>query len=99
MSADGTWQLVLQTPIGERTATLTLAGADGMLTGQMTSDEGNTTDIYGGTVAGNRVAWKADIKNPMPLTLDIGGTIDGDSMTGTVSTPLGSWPFSGRRGA
>ncbi|HEX6000007.1 MAG TPA: hypothetical protein VFZ16_11540 [Hyphomicrobiaceae bacterium] len=99
MSANGTWRLVLQTPIGERTAEVTLAATDDMLTGRMTSDEGNTTDIYAGTLAGNRLSWKADIKNPMPLTLELTGTINGDSMTGTVSTPLGSWPFSGHRGA
>ena len=97
MSAAGTWTLALQTPIGERTATLSLQIAGAALTGRMTAEEGNATDIYEGQLAGNSASWKADIKNPMPLTLEFAGAVDGDTMTGTVSTPLGSWPFSGSR--
>jgi hypothetical protein len=99
MSAAGTWKMVMETPIGERRATLTLAVAGATLSGRMTSEEGNATDIYEGTAAGNGGSWKADIKNPMPLTLEFSATVDGDRMTGSVSTALGSWPFSGSRSA
>jgi hypothetical protein len=98
MSADGTWKLTMQTPIGERKSTLALQSADGRLTGKMTGDEGNATDIYDGKVSGNGAAWKADIKSPMPLTLAFTGTVDGDKMSGTVSAgAIGSWPFTGTR--
>ena len=33
MAADGTWNLTMQTPMGERTSKLTLATAGGTLTG------------------------------------------------------------------
>jgi hypothetical protein len=98
MSAAGTWNLVMQTPIGERKSTLTLQEAGGALTGKMAA-EGGTVDIYEGKVAGNGASWKADIKNPMPLTLEFSGTVAGDQMSGTVSAAVGSWPFSGSRGA
>jgi hypothetical protein len=94
MSAEGTWTLTLETPLGERRAKLTLA-ADG--SGRLIAEEGNATDIYEGKVAGNGGSWKADIKNPMPLTLEFSANVDGDKMTGSVSTSLGSWPFSGSR--
>ena len=55
--------------------------------------------IYDGKVAGNNASWKADIKNPMPLTLEFDGGIAGDTITGTVSAAVGSWPFSGSRSA
>jgi hypothetical protein len=97
MSVDGTWNLTMQTPIGERKSTLDLKTAGGTLSGKLTA-EGNSTDIYEGTADGSTVAWKADIKNPMPLTLAFTANIDGDKISGTVSAgAIGSWPFSGGR--
>ena len=49
MSADGTWNLTMQTPMGERRSTLTLATSGGSLTGSQEA-EGNTTDITDGSV-------------------------------------------------
>ncbi len=97
MSVDGTWNLTMQTPIGERQSTLDLKTAGGTLSGKLTA-EGNSTDIYEGTADGSTVAWKADIKNPMPLTLAFTANVDGDKISGTVSAgAIGSWPFSGGR--
>lgn len=98
MSAAGTWNVVMQTPIGERKVTLTLATTGGALTGKMVA-EGGSVDIFEGKVAGNDASWKADIQNPMPLTLEFSGTVAGDSISGTVSAAVGSWPFSGSRSA
>jgi hypothetical protein len=98
MSADGTWKLSMQTPLGERKATLALKEAGGTLTGKMTSEEGNSTDLYEGKVSGNGLSWKADIKSPMPLTLSFTGTVDADKISGNVSAAVGSWPFTGVRG-
>ena len=99
MSAAGSWTLAMQTPIGERKVTLTLDVAGAQLTGRMSAEDGNAVDIYEGKIAGNAVAWKANIKNPMPLTLEFAGNVDGDRLSGTVSAAIGSWPFSGSRGA
>jgi hypothetical protein len=99
MSAAGTWKLAMQTPIGERKVSLTLQEAGGALTGTMNADDGSAVDIYEGKVAGASASWKANIKNPMPLTLEFSGTVDGDKIAGTVNAAVGSWPFSGTRGA
>jgi hypothetical protein len=99
MSAAGTWKVAMQTPIGERKITLTLQAAGGALTGKMSAEDGNAVDIYDGKLAGSSASWKADIKNPMPLTLEFSGTVDGDKISGTVSAAVGSWPFSGSRSA
>jgi hypothetical protein len=48
MSVDGTWKLSMQTPIGERKSTLALASTGGALTGKLTGEEGNSTDIFDG---------------------------------------------------
>jgi len=98
MAADGTWNLTMDTPMGERRSTLTLSTSGGTLTGKQEA-EGNTTDITDGTVNGNDVSWKVAITNPMPLTLTFSGTVDGSSLTGTADTGMfGSFPFQGTRG-
>jgi hypothetical protein len=97
MSADGTWKLTMQTPIGERKSTLVLSSAGAALTGKLTGEEGNSTDIFDGKASGGKVAFKAAIKSPMPLTLEFSGTVDGNKISGTVSAPVGSWGFSGDR--
>ena len=99
MSAAGTWQLAMQTPIGERKVTLTLEVAGAQLTGRMSAEDGKAVDIYEGKLAGDALSWKADIKNPMPLTLEFAGTVGGDRMSGTVNAAVGSWPFAGSRAA
>ena len=97
MSADGTWNLTMQTPMGERRSTLTLAAAGGSLTGTQEA-EGNTTDITDGSVSGNDVSWKVAITNPMPLTLTFSGSVNGNTLNGTADTGMfGSFPFEGTR--
>jgi len=96
-AADGTWNLTMQTPMGERRSTLTLSTAGGTLTGKQEA-EGNTTDIADGTVNGNELSWKVSITNPMPLTLTFTGTVDGDTLNGSADTGMfGSFPFEGTR--
>ncbi len=98
MSADGTWKVAMKTPIGERKGTLTMQNVGGSLSGKMTNDEGNSTDIFDGKASGNAVSFKAAIKTPMPLTLEFVGSVDGDKISGTVNAAgVGSWPFSGTR--
>jgi hypothetical protein len=97
MAADGTWNLTMNTPMGERRSTLTLSTSGGTLAGKQEA-EGNTTDIAEGTVNGNDVSWQVSITNPMPLTLTFSGTVDGNSMNGTADTGMfGSFPFEGTR--
>ena len=97
MSADGTWNLTMQTPMGERRSTLTLATSGGSLTGSQEA-EGNTTDITDGSVSGNDVSWKVAITNPMPLTLTFSGSVNGNTLNGTADTGMfGSFPFEGKR--
>ena len=97
MAADGTWNLTMQTPMGERRSTVTLSTAGGALTGTQEA-EGNTTDIAAGTVSGDSVSWQVSITNPMPLTLTFNGTVDGNSLNGSADTGMfGSFPFEGTR--
>jgi hypothetical protein len=97
MAVDGTWNLTMSTPMGERNATLSLKSSGGTLTGTQGAD-GNSTEIFDGTVNGDDVAWKVSITNPMPLTLDFSGKVAGDSISGEMGIgPMGSFPFTGIR--
>lgn len=97
MSVDGNWQIAMETPLGTRNATLSLAASGGVLTGEM-SGEGGAIDIEDGTISGNQIAFKVDITNPMPLTLEFSATIDGNALSGTVKLGMyGDAPLSGTR--
>jgi hypothetical protein len=97
MAVDGNWNITMNTPMGERKATLTLKAAGGNLTGTQGAD-GNSGEIFDGTVNGDDVAWKISITNPMPLTLAFSGKVSGDSMSGEMGIgPMGSFPFTGTR--
>jgi hypothetical protein len=97
MAVDGTWNLTMETPMGERASTLVVKVAGGKLEGTQ-SAEGQTAQIFEGRVNGNDVGWKVSITQPMPLTLDFSGTVDGDAMTGSVQLGMfGSSPFRAKR--
>jgi len=97
MAVDGDWNLTMTTPMGERNATLSVKSPGSTLTG-MQGAEGNTAEIFDGTVNGNDLTWKVSITNPMPLTLEFTGKVSGDSMSGDMGIgPMGSFPFTGKR--
>ena len=97
MAVDGTWNIVMSTPMGDRDATLSLKNAGGTLTGTQGA-EGNTAEIFDGKANGDDVSWKVSITNPMPLTLDFTGKVSGDSISGEMGIgPMGSFPFKGKR--
>jgi hypothetical protein len=97
MAVDGNWNLTMTTPMGERNATLSLKSAGGTLTGTQGA-EGNSAEIFDGSVNGEDVAWKVAITDPMPLTLAFTGKVSGDSIAGEMGIgPMGSFPFTGTR--
>jgi hypothetical protein len=97
MTADGNWNLVVSTPMGERPATLSVKTEGGALKGSQMAD-GNSTEIFDGTVNGNDVSWKVSITDPMPMTLEFNGTVNGDALSGSVTLgAFGNSSFSGTR--
>src|SRR5260370_26110459 len=66
MAVDGTWNLTMQTPMGERRATLLATAQDATLTGKQ-SGNGGTTDIFDGPVNANDPSCKISMTNRRPL--------------------------------
>jgi len=98
MSVDGTWNLVVKSPMGDQPSTLTLKADGGTLTGTA-SAQGNTNDIANGKVDGDNVSWSNSITTPFPMTLEFSGAVVGDTLNGSVKAgSFGSFPFTGARG-
>ena len=96
MSADGTWNITLNTPMGAQQVTATIATSGNTFTGTLKSPMGNQ-DVSG-TVDGDTLAWSFGITQPMPLTLEFNATVAGDTMTGSAKLgAFGNAPLTGTR--
>lgn len=94
MTFDGTWNIVMKTPMGDRQAVLTLK-EDGGLSGEM-SAEGQTTAISNASVEDGHAKWDVAVTNPMPLTLSFDVEKEGDDLSGTVKLGMfGTAPVTG----
>ena len=97
MSVDGTYNTTINTPMGEQKGQLTVNSDGDTFTGSMTGDRG-TIDISDGTVDGNKLAWTAQISEPMPMKLSFTAEVDGDTITGNVQLGMfGNAPLNGTR--
>jgi len=97
MSVDGTYRLTVNTQMGVRTPTLTLKEDGGALSGSMVGDFG-TQEFSGGTVDGNNASWEVTISpQGQDIKLTCTGTVDGDSISGKIDTPMGGADFTGQR--
>ena len=97
MSADGSWNTTMNTPMGAQNATLVLQTSGSTLTGKMVGAQGEMA-LSDGTVNGNNLAWKAQMTSPMPMTLEFSATVDGDKISGNVKLgAFGNASFTGTR--
>ena len=92
--AVGVWDAQMETPIGAQAMVLTI-GADG--TGIMGGDQGDQP-ISGIVMEGNDVSFDADIDaQGQSITLSFSGTVEGDALTGSFSTPFGDLDVNATR--
>lgn len=97
MSADGSWNCTINSPMGAQQATMTLSTEGGSLSGKMEGAQG-TQEFSGGSVDGNSLAWNVEMTSPMPMTLEITAEVDGDAISGNVKLgAFGEATFSGTR--
>jgi hypothetical protein len=97
MAIDGNWKIDMETPMGTQSAQLQLASTGGKLTGKMLGG-GGAVELADGLIDGNKASWKADIKQPMALTLEVSVTVDGGDMNGSVKLGMfGDAPVKGKR--
>ena len=96
---DGTWALTVRAPQGNVAIQVTLRSESGRLSGTFSGDRGSG-DIRGGTFDGSAFEFtiSANAQNEAEQSDWVfRGTLSGDAMSGTVSTTIGSFEFSGSR--
>lgn len=97
MSADGTWNTIMNTPMGAQNGTMEIATDGATLTGKLSGPQGDI-DLTDGTVDGDSLTWKAAITTPMAMTLEFTATVDGDEISGNVKLgTFGDATFTGTR--
>ena len=96
---DGAWNLAVRAPQGSVAINVTLHSEDGHLSGTFSGDRGSG-DIRGGSFDGTSFDFtiSANAQNEAEATdWAFRGKLDGNAMSGTVSTTLGNFEFSGSR--
>ena len=98
MSAAGTWNTTVKSPMGDQAGTFTVNdNGDGTFSGNLAGGLGSM-DVEDGKIDGNNLSWKMNMTVPMPMTLECEATADGDTLTGSVNAgAFGAMPFSGTR--
>lgn len=94
---DGVWDTVINTPMGEQTAKMTLTSSGDSFSGTSEGSLGNI-NIDNGKIDGNTLTWTMDITVPMSMTVEGKATVDGDTLSGEVTAGmLGASKLSGTR--
>ena len=94
---DGTWSFVVKSSAGDVSISATLHSENGQITGTFSGDRGSG-DIGTGTLDGTTVQFSIAVRGKEE-TGDwvFHGTLRGSNMEGTVSTTLGTFPFTGSK--
>ncbi len=94
----GTWNLVLDTPMGKQEPTFTVMQEAGALMGKFTSPQGELEIPTITETEDGGYAFDMDIDaGGQSLTLKFSGTVDGDNMTGKFASDFGDMPVTGTR--
>lgn len=88
---DGTWNIVIATPIGRQEVTLEIAGENAAVTGTATTSA-EKVPLDGGRFDGTVLNCSVDLKKPFPMTVVYTLTFAGDDITGTAKA--GPFPAS-----
>jgi hypothetical protein len=99
MSADGKWEISMNTPMGAQSGTLDLKEEGATLTGTMSAAAApDAMEVTDGTVDGDNLTWKAALTQPMPITLEFSAKVEGDTISGNVKLgTFGDATFEGKR--
>jgi imidazolonepropionase-like amidohydrolase len=99
-AVDGTWRLTVRSSQGDVAVTVTLHNENGALTGTFSGDKGSG-DIRNGSFDGTTVEFTVAVKGQSETESSdwvFHGTLDGTSMSGSVTTSLGTVQFTGSKG-
>lgn len=94
----GTWTINSEGRRGPQESTLVVRADGKALSGTFTGPRGNSMDIAEIKSDGASFSFDAELSTRMgDFTLNYSGKTNGDSMEGSIETPMGSRPFTGKR--
>jgi len=97
MPVDGSWKVMIRSPIGVFETRLVIKSQGDTFTGTQ-SGQGQSTEITDGKLAGDQISWSAEISTPMKMRLEYAGVLTETEMSGKVKAGgMGSFSFSGVR--
>jgi nitrite reductase/ring-hydroxylating ferredoxin subunit len=95
-AVQGRWNIVIKTPLGDKSAVLNCIVNGAALTGALVDEDGEIA-LDDGKVNGMEVQWSSKMTKPMPMTLKFSATVTGNSINGKAKHMMGSAAFSGTR--
>jgi cyclohexanone monooxygenase len=98
MNADGKWNAIAATQMGEQKFTLRFKTNGGTFTGSMHSNFGAL--LISRIIDGDTLSWSTVMSQPISMSLDYNVRIQGDELTGKVNGgAFGTAPIQGTRAA
>jgi hypothetical protein len=79
---DGTWEVIIATPIGRMQVVYEFTRVDGVLAG-VARGKGEDAALHDIVELGDRVTWRQQVTKPMRLNLDFDVTVNGVALEGT----------------
>jgi hypothetical protein len=95
-TVQGRWNVIIKTPMGDKSGVLELETDGTRLTGSLSDGEHHVA-ISDGTVEGNQLTWSAKIVKPMRMSFKFTATVEADRISGAARHLLGKATFSGTR--
>ena len=93
----GKWETTRETPNGTMTSTFTFQVDGNKLTGTIGSQRGDT-EISEGAIDGNKISFKIVMtRGDRTMEMVYSGTVEDDTITGTMETPRGEQPWIAKR--
>ncbi|MGQ9618415.1 MAG: amidohydrolase family protein [Candidatus Aminicenantia bacterium] len=97
VNATGKWEISLESPMGTMQFNLDLSQEGNSLSGKFISQYG-TSEFSGGKVSGNEIFFTLSFTfGGQSLDLTFSAVIEGDTMSGTVQSQMGSMELKGKR--
>ena len=98
MGVDGTYNILVNTPMGKMESTIILVTDGDSLSGSITSAMMGTVEFSGGKVDSNSFSFEMEMNSPMgKMEMTNTGTVDGDNISGEVKSSMGNSAYTGTR--
>jgi hypothetical protein len=99
MSADGSWEFTIDSPIGKQRLWVDMKPEGDKLTGKCRANgQVIDPDIIDGRIENDLVSFKVKSHKPVPLTMKMTMTLNGDTMIGKAKPGMfGTFPATGKR--